>query len=104
LDPLSRARRRNHEHAHQFPSVNCLRPLHSPLRAAERNLWVWPLSSAYLGTPTFQRLMLGFGVVATRTFSPPDVRCVKRLLVSQRSQQIQSVHLSRAQPAASSSP
>lgn len=35
-------------------------------RAAERNLWVWPLSLAYLNTPAMQGLMLGFGGVATQ--------------------------------------
>jgi GntR family transcriptional regulator / MocR family aminotransferase len=48
-------------------------------RAAERNLWVWPLSAAYLGTPTFQGLMLGFGGVATQEI-PRGVRALREVI------------------------
>jgi GntR family transcriptional regulator/MocR family aminotransferase len=43
-----------------------LRDVEIAKRAAERNLWVWPLSSSYLNTPAMQGLMLGFGGVATQ--------------------------------------
>jgi DNA-binding transcriptional MocR family regulator len=48
-------------------------------RAAERNLWVWPLSAAYLGTPAFQGLMLGFGGVATQEI-PRGVRALREVI------------------------
>ena len=48
-------------------------------RAAERNLWLWPLSAAYLGTPTMQGLMLGFGNVANQDISR-GVRALREIV------------------------
>lgn len=48
-------------------------------RAAERNLWIWPLSSAYLATPTMQGLMLGFGNVSNQDIGR-GVRTLREIL------------------------
>ena len=50
-------------------------------RAAERNLWIWPLSAAYLGTPTMQGLMLGFGNVSTQDIGR-GVRALREIVRS----------------------
>jgi GntR family transcriptional regulator/MocR family aminotransferase len=51
-------------------------------RAAERDLWIWPLSIAYSGTPTLQGLMLGFGNVATQDIGR-GVRLLREIVSSQ---------------------
>jgi GntR family transcriptional regulator/MocR family aminotransferase len=48
-------------------------------RAAARNLWVWPLSSTYVGPPALQGLMLGFGGVAIEDI-PRGVRALREVV------------------------
>lgn len=52
-------------------------------RAAERDLWIWPLSVAYLGTATMQGLMLGFGNVASQDI-PRQVRALREIVKGER--------------------
>ncbi len=48
-------------------------------RAAARNVWVWPLSPYFLGTRSFQGLMLGFGNVPTQEI-PRAVRVLQEVI------------------------
>ena len=48
-------------------------------RAAARNVWVWPLSPYFLGTRSFQGLMLGFGNVPAQEI-PRAVRVLQEVI------------------------
>jgi GntR family transcriptional regulator / MocR family aminotransferase len=48
-------------------------------RAAEQNLWLWPLSSAYLGKDVRQGFILGFGSIAVKDI-PDAVRNIRNLI------------------------
>jgi GntR family transcriptional regulator / MocR family aminotransferase len=48
-------------------------------RAARQNLWLWPLSSAYLGETPRPGFILGFGSTAVRDI-PPALRTLRQLL------------------------
>ena len=48
------------------------------LRAAEQDLWVWPLSTSYLGHAARPGFILGFGNVAVEEI-PPAVRKLRKL-------------------------
>jgi GntR family transcriptional regulator / MocR family aminotransferase len=48
-------------------------------RAAQQNLWLWPLSPMYLGTSPRQGLMLGFGGVSVQEI-PRAVRLMQQVL------------------------
>jgi GntR family transcriptional regulator/MocR family aminotransferase len=50
-------------------------------RAAQHNLWLWPLSSSYLGEVTRQGFILGFGSTSAEEM-PAAVRRLKSLLSS----------------------
>ena len=53
-------------------------------RGARRSLWLWPLSSAYLGAAARQGLVLGFGGV-TPAEIPAAVRRLREVLMPERS-------------------
>jgi GntR family transcriptional regulator / MocR family aminotransferase len=48
-------------------------------RAAQQNLWIWPLSVSYLGKPSRQGFILGFGNAAVEEI-PRAVRKLRHLL------------------------
>jgi GntR family transcriptional regulator/MocR family aminotransferase len=50
-------------------------------RAANQNLWLWPLSPCYLGKTFRQGFVLGFGSTSTRAI-PPAVAQLRKLLAS----------------------
>jgi GntR family transcriptional regulator/MocR family aminotransferase len=52
-------------------------------RAALRKLWLWPLSSTYLGKPLRQGFILGFGSTKSAEI-PNDVQRMKSLLVAEK--------------------
>jgi hypothetical protein len=49
------------------------------MRAARRGLWVMPLSSCYLGDPTRQGVVLGFGGTDVSDISS-GVRCLRTVI------------------------
>jgi GntR family transcriptional regulator/MocR family aminotransferase len=56
-----------------------VRDLEIAERAAEQNLWLWPLSSAYLGKEVRQGFILGFGSTAVEDI-PDAVRKIRNLI------------------------
>ena len=62
---------------------NGSRDLEVAERAARRNLWIWPLSRAYLGEASRQGFILGFGGTAM-TEIPNGVRRLRALLTGKR--------------------
>jgi GntR family transcriptional regulator / MocR family aminotransferase len=52
-------------------------------RATRQNLWLWPLSPSYLGTPSRQGLILGFGGTTAKEI-PDAVRRLRAILVPER--------------------
>ncbi|MBV9296495.1 MAG: PLP-dependent aminotransferase family protein [Acidobacteriaceae bacterium] len=53
------------------------------LRAAEQNLWIWPLSTTYMGKNTRQGFILGFGSTKLSEM-PKAVRCLQEVVLTRQ--------------------